>query len=97
MFSSVVLDSCNVVSAEKTCFSLSSTKTHTVVVERTSQPRAYGFGEPSWDGKTEVSTCGFKSDVMQNFFYSYYLCACQAGLSESDRRKVVYSKAKYSG
>ncbi|OZC05277.1 hypothetical protein X798_07713 [Onchocerca flexuosa] len=31
--------------------SLSSTKTHTV--ERISPPKKYGFGDPSWDGKTE--------------------------------------------
>ncbi|VDN02315.1 unnamed protein product [Thelazia callipaeda] len=33
--------------------SLSSTKTHTVAIERIPQPKKYGFGDSSWDGKTE--------------------------------------------
>ncbi|VDK52352.1 unnamed protein product, partial [Gongylonema pulchrum] len=33
--------------------SLSSTKTHTVVVDNAAQQRTYGFGDTCWDGKTE--------------------------------------------
>ncbi|VDO51333.1 unnamed protein product [Onchocerca flexuosa] len=58
--------------------SLSSTKTHTV--ERISPPKKYGFGDPSWDGKTEVSYYIISNNVYNISVLIIFLNKCWSAI-----------------